>query len=87
MSDIKIFLGCDESAKDIIMKREEIGTLTEKIKLLKEKILAQIRRNLKGTFTDEEREAIHKGANIELGILTEPIPPVSLIVSIEQEVQ
>lgn len=30
------------------------------------------------TLTDEEREAIANGACIELGIYTEPIPPVSL---------
>lgn len=30
------------------------------------------------TFTPDERRAIAEGANLQLDILTEPIPPVSL---------
>lgn len=37
-------------------------------------------------FTDEERESIAGGANLLLGILGEPIPPVSLALTDQTEV-
>lgn len=36
--------------------------------------------------SEEEREAIANGANIELGVFYEPIPPFSVAVSDEQEI-
>lgn len=38
------------------------------------------------TFTPEERTAIAGGANVALAVMTEPIPPVSLIVTDRQGV-
>jgi hypothetical protein len=37
------------------------------------------------TFTPEERQAIAGGANLELWIYTEPIPPVALQLTNDQE--
>jgi hypothetical protein len=39
------------------------------------------------TFSDEERERIAQGANIQMSILGEPIPPAWLEVTDEQEVE
>lgn len=38
-------------------------------------------------FTDEEREAIAQGANVEIAIHQRPIPPISLIVTDATEVE
>lgn len=38
-------------------------------------------------LTDEDRKAIADGANVKLGIWTEPIPPVSLRVTDEQALE
>lgn len=37
------------------------------------------------TFTDEERKALAEGANIELALYHEPIPPISIIVTTKTE--
>jgi hypothetical protein len=37
-------------------------------------------------FDDKERDAIARGANIELSILGEPIPPVGLCLTWDREV-
>lgn len=37
-------------------------------------------------LTDEEREQIARGGNVKLGVFTEPIPPVSLEVVVEEAI-